>query len=562
MGKKYHVYTGEDRKEYLYEDNQYEEHNRGCFYFKERVKARYIEQEEPTYIGNMLIEALPPIYTMEQIINKFQKYPLYSSDERMRSGEYRIHAITRLKDFMHVFIKHIEIQKKIDLVIKRGYTTRHVFTPEFARRMNFTSSLLHDDDVLTKLGEIECLYNNTDTPIGGGALIGISGGGKTLAINNVLSLVPQCIVHTQYKESKFIFKQIPWIKIDCTHNGNLKGLCRDFFEEVDKVLVSNYLKDYGSDRKGLQAMIAGMVKVVEKHALGMLVIDEIQHLADARNGADEVLNFLVTLENKMKVPIYYIGTYKAVKRVLGKDFRQARRASGIGEIEWTPMDKDDVEWDLFISKMWKYQWTKNESPLTQELKEAFYECTMGITERVVKLYMASQIEAILSEEEKITSTLVRRVSKKHMPLTRPMIEALRTKNTDELAKYDDICSFDIQKFAEEAQQDIKAKEQYTSIMNSNMQKTNLKRKEIIDYITVAAVQFGISAEEIVDISEDIIKQFGLKQNLDFYMKKFGSFLRKQSTNDAEPSRSKSRNKTKGRTSEEIYKDLKEEGKVI
>jgi hypothetical protein len=63
-------------------------------------------------------------------------------------------------------------------------------------------------------------------------------------------------------------------------------------------------------------MIASMSHNAQKHALDVLVIDEIQHLADSRVVTNEVLNFLVTLENEIRLPIFFIETYKAVKNDL------------------------------------------------------------------------------------------------------------------------------------------------------------------------------------------------------------------------------------------------------
>ncbi len=48
------------------------------------------------------------------------------------------------------------------------------------------------------------------------------------------------------------------------------------------------------------------------HCIGVLVIDEIQRLSQARSGgAERMLNFFVQLINTIGVPVVLIGTYKA-----------------------------------------------------------------------------------------------------------------------------------------------------------------------------------------------------------------------------------------------------------
>ena len=55
----------------------------------------------------------------------------------------------------------------------------------------------------------------------------------------------------------------------------------------------------------------------------------------------------------------------------------------------------------------------------------------------------SQIRAILSGKEVITANLIRQVAKDNLKLVRPMLEALKSGNIKEIAKYEDICTIDI-----------------------------------------------------------------------------------------------------------------------
>lgn len=403
MFKYFRKTSNEICKEFEFIDNQYEEYNeQGRFLYNEPVYARYIEQDLPEYKGNMLIEALPPIYSTIQVIEKLRKDPIYNVQEREKSIEYRVQAISRLENYLYPIPKHLLIERQLSVVIRRGYALKHVLTPQFIKKLNFNSRVINNKWVEDKISKMQCISSNSDAPTPGFSVIGISGGGKSTALNNILSLYPQCIIHTEYDNLKFLFKQLVYIKIDCTHNGNIKGICRKFFSEVDKVLGTDYLKKYGDrSRHSIDDMIARMAHIAQIHALGTLVIDEIQHLADARNGAEEVLNFLVTLENELKIPIIYVGTYKAIKKVLSKDFRQGRRASGMGEIEWNRMANDKY-FERFMKNLWKYQWLKYETPIDEGFINLFYEKTMGITDRVIKLFMAVQYEAIISRVEKIT----------------------------------------------------------------------------------------------------------------------------------------------------------------
>jgi len=72
-------------------------------------------------------------------------------------------------------------------------------------------------------------------------------------------------------------------------------------------------------------MLTLMCQVVRNTGLGLLIIDEVQHLCGARGLGDErMLNFFVTLVNTAGVPIILIATPKAMS-ILQSEFRQARR---------------------------------------------------------------------------------------------------------------------------------------------------------------------------------------------------------------------------------------------
>ena len=67
---------------------------------------------------------------------------------------------------------------------------------------------------------------------------------------------------------------------------------------------------------------------------------------------------------------------------------------------------------------------------------------MGIVDRTVKLYQLCQINAIDLKIEMLTVDLIKSVSK-DLIFTNKIIGAIRTNNYEELAKYDDIYSKDI-----------------------------------------------------------------------------------------------------------------------
>ena len=174
----------------------------------------------------------------------------------------------------------------------------------------------------------------------------------------------------------------------------------------------------------------------------MLVIDEMQNLVNARRSKDDLLNFLVKMDNIIGVPVIRVGTNEAYP-ILQGNFRNARRGTGEGGVLWDRMKQEDEdewdEWKFFVEGMWKYQWTAEYTVLTDEIYEALYFETQGIIDLVVKLFKMVQWRAIAEgEEEIITVDLIHEVAKEGLYLVKPMLDAIRSGDTEWMNRYKDI----------------------------------------------------------------------------------------------------------------------------
>jgi hypothetical protein len=191
-----------------------------------------------------------------------------------------------------------------------------------------------------------------------------------------------------------------------------------------------------------------MGRVATQHGLGLLVIDELQNLHSGKSqDREKLLNFLLTLINKIGVPMLLVGTLAATP-LLKDTVRIARRASGLGSMVWERLDPKDG-WDFFIRDLWRFQWTRQPTELTPEIAECLYEETQGILDLAVKLFILGQFFAIqLSAQkpqthgtEQLSAKLFRRVAKENFKLLEPMLTALKRGDREAIARYDDIRPF-------------------------------------------------------------------------------------------------------------------------
>ena len=392
------------------------------------VEAEYKEQIIPDYRGNPFIESLPNLLSTQEVIERLAFYPEFNKNERLLDSHYRIHMIDRLFQVFQPLPMNLELENKISRALRQGYVSRNLFDNKLAQ--GFRRDYYENYNFINN--------NNFYSSSLGFTLIGISGIGKTSSLQRILNLYPNVIVHTEYKGISFSMYQVVYIKLECPHDGSIKGLLYEFFAETDRLLGTNYHKKVIRAKSTVDTMMSIMNQVVRNCSLGLLVIDEIQHLSMAKSGgSDKMLNFFVNLVNNVGVPVVLIGTPAAIK-VLQGEFRQARRGSGSGgDMVCDRLQKNEV-WELFLNSIWIYQWTKKFALLTNELSNVIYEETQGIPDLVKKVFAIAQAHAILTGKEEITPSIIRKVAKENLKLVQPMITALKTNNVREIAKFDDI----------------------------------------------------------------------------------------------------------------------------
>jgi len=191
-----------------------------------------------------------------------------------------------------------------------------------------------------------------------------------------------------------------------------------------------------------------MARVASLHCLGVLIIDEIQHLNQARSGGSErMLNFFVQLINTIGLPVILIGTYGAME-VLSREFRQIRRGCGQGDLVWDRMKNDD-EWAHFVDTLWHYQYTRNNTPLTRELRDALYDECQGITDFAKKLYLLAQVRAIANGTETVTPAVIRSVAADSLRTAGPALDALRRGDIRVLSTLSDVHPIDFDAYSQQ-----------------------------------------------------------------------------------------------------------------
>ena len=396
-------------------------------------RAEYLDQDIIEFKNNPFIESLPPLSDFRKLGAQLTIRPPYSNEERFLPDEVRLMLTQRIVQFHQPSDIDIDLSSRLARCIRWGYINRNPFSVNYAAHL---ADGYVETAAQTGINYGGSYHANTY----GFAIIGVSGIGKTITVERILSLYPQVVEHTEYNGIPLITKQIVWLKIDCPCDGTLKGLCCEFFRELDRLLGTDYLTLYSRRRTTLDRMLSAISQLVYVHNVGLIIFDELQNLGAASKGTSETaLNFFVTLVNTSGVPVVMMGTPKILS-ILQKEFQQAKRGSGQGDLLWPRMRPGEA-WDLFVESMWDYQYTRENVSLSRAFLNKLYEESQGIPFLAVHIYKLMQEDAILSGKETFRENDVARIAGEKLGLTRPMREAIKRGQEVDVRRFVDISDF-------------------------------------------------------------------------------------------------------------------------
>ena len=378
-----------------------------------KENAFYHGQQIVEFIGNPLIGALPPMEDPAKYPKLLMVLPDYSKEDRDKDPAWRLARLQRLS--------HIHIPTKEDSMLMLGISRCLRWSYVGRNPIPFTKvKAILENDGIQVTDSLERYLTSSMAPIYGFPVLGVSGVGKTTSVENVLSLFPQVISHTVFRGIPFKKEQLVWLKVDCPPDGTPKGLCSAILQGIDSALDTDYTEQILRNRMSKDVLLIKVSKLIRDLYLGILIIDDIQNLCGAKETvSDELLSFMVSLANNLRIPVIMVGSPK-ILRLHQREFQQAKRASGEGEIRMDLMAEGSQEWKRFIKAIWRYQYTAEKVNLTTKMEEVFYAESVGNPFVASTLYKVVQDDAIISQKERFGIADVRRVSREKMGITAKM----------------------------------------------------------------------------------------------------------------------------------------------
>lgn len=218
-------------------------------------------------------------------------------------------------------------------------------------------------------------------------IIGTSGIGKSSAIMRAIDLITENRVIEIEKPNT---KIIPCLIVQCPFDSSVKGLLLEILRKVDEILQSDYYEKAVKSRTVTVDVLIGSVSTIALNHIGILVIDEIQNVANSKNGKN-LVGMLTQLINNSGISICMVGTPESAV-FFESAMQLARRSVGL---QYTTMNYDSY-FENFCNVLWKYQYVKNKTEISPLIMEWLFEHSAGVVSVVVSLIHDAQEIAILS----------------------------------------------------------------------------------------------------------------------------------------------------------------------
>lgn len=362
----------------------------------------------PFAANNPLIEALPPMLSGQELIHALACIPSYRESDRNRNAVERLQLLSCLYDFYQPMPMTLDLYCEVYNALQHCYGQYTPVKEATALQAGYSA------------------MGGTAASVGGGnsfSVIGVSGLGKSTALQRVLSLFPQIIEHQRYQGKMFFCHQIPYLVVQTPHDASIKALILDIYLQLDSLLGTSYQRDALSKRLSVDVLVSQLNQIVRINHIGLLVIDELQNIAYRKgDGGIRFLNFLVHLINGTGVSVCMVGTPR-VLQVLQQEFRSARRTTGLiyDRLE------NGAEFSLLLRGLWHYQYTRHSTPLTPELQNWLYRKTQGVPDILVKLLYNAQKQCILDSSERLELSVFENALSKNLGMVSDYMAELAAK---------------------------------------------------------------------------------------------------------------------------------------
>lgn len=353
---------------------------------------------------NDLCKCLPPMLYGKELDEALTVLPPYDPNVIHADAATRL---VSLSDIYRVFLSNSmarEIYSKLHLGLLRSLTKKE--SPLMPRQYV-------ENQKAIQMVESSGIIGGADSF----TIIGPSGIGKSTSIIRSIQLLSKTPVIVTEKPYRQI---IPCVMVQTPFDASVKGLLLEILRAVDSKLGSDYCEKALRSRNTTVDTLIGCVSSVCINHVGLLVLDEIQHIVGQKAG-DALARCLMQLINSSGISIALVGTPSVIPFLSDGEYQLARRSLGL---YYEPMEYGEAFRDL-CTTLWRYQYVKYRTELDEPMMRWLYEHCNGNPSVLVSLLHDAQECSILDGQEVIAYDPLSTAYHKRLRMLHPHINPTR-----------------------------------------------------------------------------------------------------------------------------------------
>ena len=252
---------------------------------------------------NELQKQLPEMLTGEELRNRIQVLPEYNDNFQDMSATERLTLLNELYNIYVPSAMSNEIYTKLYLATLRSLGKKNTIETTQQYYQNYRA---------IKQQEHHGIIGGSDSF----TIIGGAGIGKSSAIFRAITLISQGIIEIE----KPYVKIVPCIVVQCPFDSSVKSLLLEILRKIDEAIDSNYHEKAIKARATTDMLIGSVSQACLIH-VGLLIIDEIQNVANSKNGKN-LIGSLTQLINNSGISIWNTGlqTFPRTDSIFGAAF--------------------------------------------------------------------------------------------------------------------------------------------------------------------------------------------------------------------------------------------------
>lgn len=360
---------------------------------------------------NTLVKKLPPMLTGSELEQALSILPEYNPKIITQDAAARLIA---LNDLYKVFVPTRmakEIYTRMYLSLLRSLQKKE--TKLAVQQFNENHKAFRQQT-----------YNGIINGADSFTIIGASGLGKSSSITRAIQLLS---AEEVIERQKPYCKLIPCLHIQTPFDSSIKSLLLEILRSVDERLGSKYYAN-ALRVKSTTDMLIGSVSQVALNHIGLLVVDEINHIVNHKNGKT-LIGCLTQLINNSGISIAMIGTPESAT-FFTQAMQLARRSLGL---HYEALEFDD-EFKQICETMYRYQYVANRTDLDFATVQWLYEYSAGNISIVAGLIHDAQEAAILNGSEILNLDTLRTAYQDRYAMLHPYIKIKKQPQTSVLKK--------------------------------------------------------------------------------------------------------------------------------